>query len=50
MVTVWDANVAQRNVNGVMNDKQADQEIYYRLARFSLTVNISQMLWHEWLQ
>jgi hypothetical protein len=35
--------VVQRNVQGIMNDKQADQEKYYRLKRFGLTVNVSQM-------
>jgi hypothetical protein len=43
MVTVWEANVAQRRVNGIMNDKQ-DQNIYSRLKRFGLTMNVSQML------
>jgi len=44
MVTVWDANVAQRNVNGVTNDKQADHKIYFRLQHFGLTVYVNQML------
>jgi len=37
-------NVAQRNVYGSMNDKQADPKIYYRFKRIGLTVNVSQML------
>jgi hypothetical protein len=44
MATVQDANVSQRNFNGIMNDKQADQNMYYRFYRFGLTVNVSQML------
>jgi hypothetical protein len=28
MFTVWDAHVT-RDFNGIMNDKQADQKIYY---------------------
>jgi len=44
MVTVWEANAAQRKVNGITNDKQEGLNIYYRLKRFGLTVNVSQML------